>query len=54
MHMHKIFTIDQWGNYPTIMVDPPVEYLCIKMCNFPRISPLFFPGRSFFAVCTKT
>ena len=33
----KVFTIGLWGNYPTIMVDPPVEYL--KMCNFPQISP---------------
>ena len=31
----KIFTIGLRGNYPTIMVDPPVEYL--KMCNFPQI-----------------
>ena len=39
----KIFTIGLWGNYPTIMVDPPVEYL--KMCNFPQITP-FFSTRS--------
>ena len=35
----KIFTIGLQGNYPTIMLDPPVEYL--KMCNFPQI-PSFF------------
>ena len=23
----KIFTIGLWGNYPTIMVDPPVEWI---------------------------
>ena len=32
-----IFTIDLQGNYPAIMVDPPVEYL--KMCDFPQIPP---------------
>ena len=31
----KVFTTVLWGNYPAIMVDPPVEYL--KMCNFPQI-----------------
>ena len=47
MHIVKkeieIFTIGLWENYPTIMVDPPVEYL--KMCNFPQI-PTFSPRRS--------
>ena len=33
----KIFTTGLQGNYPTIMVNPPVEYL--KMCNFPQIAP---------------
>ena len=36
----KIFTIGLQRNYPTIMVDPPVEYL--KMCNFPQITYTFF------------
>ena len=34
----KVSTAGLLGNYPTIMVDPPVEYL--KICNFPEIRPV--------------
>ena len=36
----NIFTAGLQGNYPTIMmVHPPVEYVYLKMCNFPQIPP---------------
>ena len=42
----KIFTIGLQGNYPTIMVHPPIEYLCIKMCNFHQIPTFSKPFNS--------